>query len=122
MITICVGLVHNSFTAKCWFFVTMSLTHLGNIVLATQITMYPRRFPNGIKHLADFVHKHGMKLGIYGAVGPTTCMRFPGNAGHIEQDALQYAEWGVDMFKFDGCFVPLDRLKVRDVRLFWFSY
>jgi len=71
----------------------------------------PQRFPNGIKHLADFVHKHGMKLGIYGAVGPTTCMRFPGNAGHIEQDALQYAEWGVDMFKFDGCFVPLDRLK-----------
>ena len=71
------------------------------------------RFPNGIKHLADFVHSHGMKLGIYGAVGPTTCMRFPGNAGHVERDANRYAEWGVDMLKLDGCFVPLDRLEVR---------
>jgi len=71
----------------------------------------PKRFPNGIKHLSDFVHNHGMKLGIYGAVGPTTCMRYPGNAGHIEADAAQYAEWGVDMLKLDGCFVPLKHLK-----------
>ena len=54
-----------------------------------------------------------MKLGIYGAVGQKTCMGYPGNAGHIVQDAVRYAEWGVDMFKFDGCFVPLDRLEVR---------
>ena len=71
-----------------------------------------RRFPHGIKHLSDFVHDHGMKLGIYGAVGRKTCMGYPGNAGHIVQDAVRYAEWGVDMFKFDGCFVPLDHLEV----------
>ena len=53
-----------------------------------------------------------MKLGIYGAVGPTTCMRYPGNAGHISTDAVQYANWGVDLLKLDGCFVPLSRLEV----------
>lgn len=67
----------------------------------------PLRFPNGIKNLSDFVHSHGMKLGIYGAIGPVTCMRYPGNAGHIPADAAQYASWGVDMLKLDGCFEPL---------------
>jgi len=71
----------------------------------------PQRFPSGIKNLSDFVHSHGMKLGIYGAVGPTTCMRYPGNAGHISTDAVQYANWGVDLLKLDGCFVPLSRLE-----------
>lgn len=32
-----------------------------------------QRFPSGIKTLADFVHQKGMKLGIYGDVGPKTC-------------------------------------------------
>ena len=31
------------------------------------------RFPNGIKGLADYVHSKGLKLGVYGDVGPTTC-------------------------------------------------
>jgi len=71
----------------------------------------PIRFPNGIKYLSNFIHSHGFKFGIYGAVGQKTCMNFPGNANHIDRDAKQYAEWGVDMFKFDGCFVPLDYLE-----------
>jgi len=32
-----------------------------------------KRFPNGIKGLADYVHSKGLKLGIYGDVGPKTC-------------------------------------------------
>ena len=32
-----------------------------------------QRFPNGIKALADYVHSKGLKLGIYGDVGPKTC-------------------------------------------------
>lgn len=35
-----------------------------------------KRFPSGIKALADYMHKRGLKLGIYGDVGPTTCARF----------------------------------------------
>ena len=32
-----------------------------------------QRFPNGIKALADYMHSKGLKLGIYGDVGPKTC-------------------------------------------------
>ncbi len=32
-----------------------------------------KRFPNGIKGLADYVHSKGLKLGIYGSVGAKTC-------------------------------------------------
>jgi hypothetical protein len=32
-----------------------------------------KRFPSGIKALADYVHSKKLKLGIYGAVGPKTC-------------------------------------------------
>ncbi len=34
------------------------------------------RFPHGIKGLADYVHSKGLKLGIYGDVGPKTCAGF----------------------------------------------
>jgi alpha-galactosidase len=35
-----------------------------------------KRFPHGIKGLADYVHSKGLKLGIYGDVGPKTCAGF----------------------------------------------
>jgi alpha-galactosidase len=35
-----------------------------------------KRFPNGIKALADYMHSKGLKLGIYGDVGPKTCAGF----------------------------------------------
>ena len=31
-------------------------------------------------------------------------MGYPGSEGHEEQDAKTFAEWGVDMLKFDGCY------------------
>lgn len=33
------------------------------------------RFPSGMKALADYVHGKGLKLGIYGDVGPITCAK-----------------------------------------------
>jgi alpha-galactosidase len=35
-----------------------------------------KRFPHGIKGLADYVHSKGLKLGIYGDVGPKTCEKY----------------------------------------------
>ena len=32
-----------------------------------------KRFPKGMKALADYVHSKGLKLGIYGDVGTKTC-------------------------------------------------
>ncbi|XP_048465636.1 alpha-N-acetylgalactosaminidase [Rhincodon typus] len=64
----------------------------------------PERFPNGIKALADYVHSKGLKLGIYGDLGITTCGGFPGTTlEKVDTDAKTFAEWEIDMLKFDGC-------------------
>ncbi|XP_054647464.1 alpha-galactosidase A isoform X1 [Dunckerocampus dactyliophorus] len=63
----------------------------------------PGRFPGGIKKLADYVHAKGLKLGIYADVGKTTCAGYPGSLGHYDTDAQTFAEWEVDLLKFDGC-------------------
>jgi alpha-galactosidase len=63
----------------------------------------PKKFPNGIKVLADYVHSKGLKFGIYNCAGAKTCGGFPGSRGHEYQDALLYASWGVDFLKYDWC-------------------
>ncbi len=63
----------------------------------------PEKFPNGIKHLADYVHSKGMKFGVYNCAGTHTCGGFPGSRGHEYQDARLYASWGVDFLKYDWC-------------------
>lgn len=65
----------------------------------------PKRFPGGIKKLADYVHSKGLKLGIYADVGTYTCARYPGSFGHYDTDAQTFADWGVDLLKFDGCYM-----------------
>lgn len=62
-----------------------------------------KRFPSGMKALADYVHSKGLKLGIYSDVGATTCGGHPGSRGHEYQDALTYARWGIDYVKYDWC-------------------
>lgn len=63
----------------------------------------PVRFPSGMKALADYVHAKGLKLGLYSDAGAHTCAGKPGSRGHEYQDALTYAEWGVDYLKYDWC-------------------
>jgi alpha-galactosidase len=62
-----------------------------------------KRFPTGMKALADYVHSKGLKLGIYSDAGWKTCGGYPGSRGHEYQDALTYASWGVDYLKYDWC-------------------
>lgn len=66
----------------------------------------PKRFPSGMKALADYVHGKGLKLGIYSDAGATTCGGRPGSRGHEYQDALVYARWGIDYVKYDWCDTP----------------
>lgn len=61
------------------------------------------RFPSGMKALADYVHAKGLKIGIYSDAGNKTCAGYPGSRGHEYQDALTYAEWGIDYLKYDWC-------------------
>lgn len=61
------------------------------------------RFPNGMKNLSHYIHSKGLKLGVYADVGTHTCAGFPGSQGYYEIDAQTFADWGIDMVKFDGC-------------------
>src|SRR5947207_8859855 len=60
------------------------------------------KFPD-MKALADYVHGKGLKLGIYSSPGPQTCAKYEGSYRHEEQDAAQYARWGIDYLKYDWC-------------------
>jgi alpha-galactosidase len=62
-----------------------------------------KRFPSGIKALADYVHSLGLKFGIYSDVGWKTCGGKTASRGHEFQDAISYASWGVDYLKYDWC-------------------
>jgi len=63
----------------------------------------PKKFPSGMKALADYVHAKGLKLGIYSDVGYKTCGGRPASRGHEFQDAQTYARWGMDYLKYDWC-------------------
>lgn len=74
----------------------------------------PKRFPDGIAPVAAAVHKLGLKFGIYEDAGSTTCGGFAGSGwqkggsgAHFDQDMRQFARWGVDYVKLDGCNVEV---------------
>ena len=63
----------------------------------------PVRFPDGIAAVADYVHALDLKLGIYSSAGTATCQDLPASLGHEVEDARKFAEWGVDLLKYDNC-------------------
>jgi alpha-galactosidase len=62
-----------------------------------------KRFPSGMKALADYVHAKGLKFGLYSDAGSKTCQGRPASLGYEVEDARQYAAWGVDYLKYDWC-------------------
>lgn len=54
------------------------------------------KFPQGLKHTADEIHKLGLKLGIYSDAGTLTCAGYAGSLGYEQVDAQTFAEWGID--------------------------
>jgi alpha-galactosidase len=70
----------------------------------------PGRFPSGMRALGDYIHARGLKFGIYQVPVDKTCAQYfgsypgaTGSQGHEEQDARQFAAWGVDFLKYDWC-------------------
>jgi alpha-galactosidase len=61
-----------------------------------------KKFPD-MKALCDYVHSKGLKIGIYSSPGPTTCGGYIASYQYEEQDARQYATWGIDYLKYDWC-------------------
>lgn len=72
-----------------------------------------KKFPSGIKSVADKIHAMGLRFGIYrfalngtspylflmvvfSDAGSATCEKYPGSLGHETIDAETFSEWGVD--------------------------
>lgn len=66
----------------------------------------PAKFPHGMRCLAEHIHRLGLKFGLYACGGYLTCAGHPGSYGHEWTDAQTFAEWGVDLLKYDFCFHP----------------
>mmetsp|Transcript_11199 Transcript_11199/g.28718 ORF Transcript_11199/g.28718 Transcript_11199/m.28718 type:complete len:497 (-) Transcript_11199:255-1745(-) len=78
------------------------------------ITHDAAKFPSGIKALADYVHSKGLLFGIYSDAGQKTCAGRPGSWGYETNDANTYAEWGVDLLKYDNCYCTGDCPGVKE--------
>jgi alpha-galactosidase len=73
-----------------------------------------KRFPSGIKAIADYVHAKGLKLGIYSDASPLTCEGYTASLNFEEQDAKTFASWGVDYLKYDYCNAPEDSVTAKN--------
>jgi alpha-galactosidase len=72
-----------------------------------------KKFPSGMKALADYIHGKGLKAGIYTDAGKNTCGFIYDNDslgigvgiyGHVEDDCHTFfKEWGYDFLKVDWC-------------------
>jgi hypothetical protein len=72
-----------------------------------------KKFPSGMKALADYIHSKGLKAGIYTDAGNNTCGSIydkdslgigVGIYGHVQEDCnLFFREWGYDFLKVDWC-------------------
>lgn len=69
-----------------------------------QLQADAKRFPHGIKALADYIHSKGLKFGIYADFGSKTCEGYPGSIDYLRKDMELFASWGADYLKLDGCY------------------
>lgn len=60
-------------------------------------------FPSGIAQLVRDVNTYGLKLGLYSSNGTLTCEDLPASLNHEQIDAVTFALWGVEFFKYDFC-------------------
>ena len=47
----------------------------------------PVKFPHGMKAVADYVHRAGLKFGMYSCAGILTCAGYPSSYDHEFEDA-----------------------------------
>ena len=78
-----------------------------------QLIINRKRFPNGMRAVADYIHKLGLKAGMYSDAGDNACGSQDGTraygvgiglAGYEAQDIKTYLQdWDYDFIKVDYC-------------------
>jgi hypothetical protein len=85
------------------------------------------KFPSGMKSLAAYIHKKGLKAGIYSDAGQNTCGSIwdkdkngkgVGLNGHVKEDCnLFFNDWGFDFLKVDWCGGQAQKLDLQQTYL-----
>ncbi len=60
-------------------------------------------FAHGIPSLVKRINDLGLKVGIYSSNGTETCEDLPASLYRENIDALTFAKWGIEYFKYDFC-------------------
>lgn len=60
-------------------------------------------FASGIPALVKKINDLGLKVGIYSSNGTNTCEDLPASLYNERRDALTFARWGIEYFKYDFC-------------------
>jgi hypothetical protein len=87
----------------------------GNIVVDPKQwpALEPDEKPGDMSNITRYLHRLGLRAGIYTDVGKGGCSTWwpdlgpsvpnTGSEGHYDQDFLQFAKWGFDFVKVDWC-------------------
>lgn len=78
-----------------------------------ELLIHPQRFPNGLRPMVDYLHRRGLKAGIYSDAGANTCGNYWGgdtiavNVGLYRFDQrdidFYFLDCGFDFIKVDYC-------------------
>lgn len=69
-----------------------------------ELTVHQKKFPNGLKPLADYAHSKGLKFGVHVVPGSHDCGGDAvGGFNREETHVKQFVEWGLDFIKLDLC-------------------
>lgn len=69
-----------------------------------ELLSHPKKFPSGMKALADYAHSKGLKFGLHTVPGTHDCGGDEVGAWDVEEIHVnQFIDWGVDFIKLDKC-------------------
>ena len=81
------------------------------------------KFPSGFKVMADFVHAHDLKFGMYNDIGDRLCSGAKvGIYGYEKTDCEDYIKWDIDFIKVDNCYYMWDNATFADPENAKYSY
>jgi hypothetical protein len=127
-------MVRLGFLEKGYRYINIDDGYFGGRDEKGNLLIHPKRFPNGLKGLVDYIHALGLKAGIYTDAGKNTCASYWGNPkdtigigvglyGHEAEDLrLFFDELDFDFLKVDYCGADarnnIDRLDLEEEKRF----
>lgn len=107
------AMVNKGYKAAGYTFINIDDGYFGGRDADGHLLIHPQRFPNGMKGVVDYIHKKGLKAGIYSDAGKNTCASMFGGdkigegvglLNHEDDDAnFWFNTLGFDFIKVDFC-------------------